>query len=67
MKPTNDNNIVRGFNSNLSPQLRAELNCVSPIIDRFVCLQCHVILSSEIVDARNKVRQEVVCNIDTAF
>ena len=37
-----------GENSNLSSQLRAELHCVSPIIDKFVCIQYHVILSSEI-------------------
>ena len=36
-----------GENLNLSSQLWSELQCVSPIIYRFVCIQYHVILSSE--------------------
>ena len=38
---------ARGQNWNLSPQLRAELHCMSPIVDRFVCIQYHMILSSD--------------------
>ena len=37
-----------GENSNFSSQLLTELQCVSPIIYRFLCIQYHVIVSSEI-------------------
>ena len=37
-----------GKNSNFSSQLRFQLQCVSPIIYPFVCIQYHVIVSSDI-------------------
>ena len=38
-----------GANSNFSSQLPAEFHCVSPIIYWFVCIQYHVIVSSDIL------------------
>ena len=46
-------------NPNSSPQLRTELQCVSPIIDRFVCIQYLKILSS--------VSKIAACQIYNAF
>ena len=37
---------VVGENSKILPQLRSQLQFVSPIIYRFVCIQYHVIVSS---------------------
>ena len=41
---------VVGENSKILPQLRSQLQCVSPIIYRFLCIQYmyHVIISSDI-------------------